>query len=62
MTEVQQKNKPGRKPGKDNKIPITIYIEQSVISKIGAGWIITGKDKAREEAVKAVYSLSNSIK
>jgi len=63
MTEINnsEKKRAGRKPGKDNKMPITLYIEQSVISKIGKGWIITGKDKAREEAVKAIYELANSI-
>lgn len=51
------KGKAGRKPGTDNKIPLTIYIEQSVISKIGEGWLLTGKDKAKQEAAKAIYAL-----
>jgi hypothetical protein len=59
MTEMIEKKKPGRKPGKDNKVPLTIYVEQSVLLKIGEGWLLTGKDKAREEALKAVYNYSN---
>jgi hypothetical protein len=53
-----EKGKPGRKPGKDNKIPLTVYVEQSVISKIGGGWLMTGRDKAKQEAVKAIYELA----
>jgi len=54
-----EKKKPGRKPGKDNKVPLTIYVEQSILFKIGNGCLLTGRDKAREEALKVVYKLTD---
>lgn len=45
----------GRKPGKDNKVPLTVYVEESVVTRIGNGFLISGKDKAREVALAAIY-------
>ena len=59
MDDLKNKKKAGRKPGKDNKMPLTIYIEQSVIASIGDGKVEEGKDRAREAAVRAVYTLNN---
>lgn len=56
------KKRAGRKPGKDNKLPLTIYIEQSVVADIGGGDIDEGKDKAREAAAQCVYDLREKIK
>lgn len=55
MEQNGNKKKAGRKPGKDNKLPLTIYIEQSVITAIGGGKIDEGKDVARDVATKSVY-------
>lgn len=55
MKQKTQRGKPGRKPGKDNKIPITIYIEGSVINSLGDGFLLKGKDLARGVATGAVY-------
>ncbi len=56
-----EKGRPGRKPGKDNKIPVTIYIEQSVIERLGKGFIISGKDKARAVAVDSIYEAHKNL-
>lgn len=55
MLEESQRQKPGRKPVDDKKIPLTIYINESVISDLGNGMFITGKDKAKAIARAAVY-------
>lgn len=60
--EAGIKKRAGRRPGKDNKLPLTIYIEQSVIVEIGNGDIDDGKDKAREVAAQSVYELRDKIK
>ncbi len=60
MENKDRKSSAGRKPISDKKIPLTIYIEESVIISLGGGWLITGKDVARSVAVNAVYE-SNKI-
>ena len=60
--ETVNKKKAGRKPGKDNKIPLTIYIEQSVVINIGDGKIDEGRDKAREVASQSVYDFNSKIR
>ena len=62
MENFGNKKKAGRKPGKDNKMPLTIYIEQSVIKNIGNGILDDGKDKAREAASQCIYELSGTTK
>lgn len=62
MEYTDNKKKAGRKPGKDNKMPLTIYIEQSVVSYIGEGSIEQGKDRARDVAVQSVYELRDKLK
>lgn len=52
----------GRKAGKDNKIPITFYVEKSVLVSIGGGDADAGKDGAREAATQRVYQLRDEIK
>ena len=47
--------KRGRKPGTDNKVPVTIYIEQSVLTRLGKGFLISGKDVARNVATNSIY-------
>ncbi len=61
MEEQNERGKPGRKPIDDKKIPITVYIEESVISEIGSGWLITGKDTARNLASRAIYEFHKSV-
>jgi hypothetical protein len=55
MEDKNERGKPGRKPVEDKKIPITVYIEESVITNLGGGWLISGKDKARSIASDAIY-------
>ncbi len=62
MEYTENKKKAGRKPGKDNKMPLTIYIEQSVVSYIGEGSIEQGKDMARDVAAQSVYDLRDKLK
>lgn len=62
MVKESQKGKPGRKPGTDNKVPVTIYVEESILSKLGNGFLITGKDKARHVALNAVYATAGAKK
>ena len=59
MEEQNERGKPGRKPIDDKKIPITVYIEESVISTLGDGWLITGKDIARAAATTGIYAKWN---
>jgi hypothetical protein len=40
--------KAGRKPIEDKKVPLTIYVRQSVIERVG------GKDEAKQIATDAV--------
>jgi hypothetical protein len=49
----EQKGKPGRKPGTDNKVPLTIYLPESGIKKAGDGWLTIGKDRIREVVLRA---------
>jgi hypothetical protein len=57
----EQKGRPGRKPGTDNKIPVTIYIPESGIKKAGEGWLITGRDRIREVALRAANEYIQSL-
>jgi len=42
----------GRKPVKDKAVPLTIYIQQSIIDKCG------GKEQSKEYAISYLYSLA----
>ena len=56
MEKQDRKSNAGRKPLNDKKMPLTIYVEESVITGLGNGWLISGKDVARSVATNAVYS------
>ena len=56
MDKQGNKSKAGRKPVNDKKMPLTIYVEESVITNLGGGWLITGKDIARSVATNAIYT------
>lgn len=48
-TQEVKRAKPGRKPGSDNKIPLTIYVEKSRVEKAGKGNLIYGKEIIKTE-------------
>lgn len=61
MQDEIKRSKPGRKPSEDKKIGITVYIEESVLTRLGGGFLITGKDKARTSASAAIYELDKKL-
>ncbi len=46
----------GRKPAADPKVPITIYVEESVIKSIG------GIDQVRSECIECLFDRMNKLK
>ena len=53
-----RKSKVGRKPGTDNKLAVTVYVQESVLTNLGKGFLISGKERAREAALQAIYNLN----
>ncbi len=52
--EKNNRQKPGRKVVTDKAIPITVYIKESVVERLGDGDNFVGKDKARSLAIAAI--------